>query len=63
MSKTDTSNIQYKTTVDKKCMIQWKYPKCLKVKNRFISQTETKKGSFFYNINPAIAATFVALAT
>ena len=48
MSKTDTSsNIQYKTTVDKKCMIQLKYPKCLKVKNQFISQTETKKGSFF----------------
>ena len=49
-SKTETINPKYKMSKNMKPLVQGKCVKCSKMKSRFISAAEAKKGGFIFTV-------------
>ena len=60
-SKTETINPKYKMSKNQKPMVQGKCVKCSKMKSRFISAAEAKKGGFIFMV-PAVLGAVGALS-
>ena len=60
-SKTETINPKYKMSKNQKPMVQGKCVKCSKMKSRFISAAEVKKGGFIFTV-PAVLGAVGALS-
>ena len=55
-SKTETINPKYKMSKNQKPMVQGKCVKCSKMKCRFISAAEAKKGGFIFTVPAVLGA-------
>ena len=55
-SKTETINPKYKMSKNQKPMVQCKCVKCSKMKSRFISAAEAKKGGFIFTVPAVLGA-------
>ena len=60
-SKTETINPKYKMSKNMKPLVQGKCVKCSKMKSRFISAAEAKKGGFIFMV-PAVLGAVGALS-